>query len=62
MELFMNNLEITRTAEKLVMARGVSTVDYVAIKIREMEEIGNDGNQMYWENILEEVERLLFEA
>ncbi len=58
----MNNLEITRTAEKLVMARGVSTADYVAIKIREMEEIGDDGNQMYWENILEEVERLLFEA
>ena len=60
MELFMNNLEITRTAEKLVMARGVSTADYVAIKIREMEEIGDDVNQMYWENILEEVERLLF--
>ena len=58
----MNNLEITRTAERLVMARGVSTTDYVAIKIREMEEIGDDVNQMYWENILEEVERLLFEA
>ena len=58
----MNNLEITRTAESLVMARGESTVDYVAIKIKEMEEIGEDGKQMYWENILEEVERLLFEA
>ena len=62
MELFMNDLEITRTAERLVMARGVGTVDFVTMKIRVMEEIGDDGNQTYGENILKEVERILFEA
>ena len=58
----MNELEITRIAERLVMARGVSTSDFVAMKVKEMEEIGDDENQTYWENILKEVERLLFEA
>ena len=58
----MSDIEFTRTAERLVKTRGVSTADYVAMKIREMEEIGDDGNQTYWENILKEVERLLYEA
>ena len=60
MELFVNDLEIRRTAERLVKARGASTPDYVTMKIKEMEETGDEGNQTYWENILEEVRRLLY--
>ena len=62
MEMFVNDLEIMRTAERLVKTRGVSAADYVAMKIKGMEEIGDESNQTYWENILKEVERLLFEA
>ena len=58
----MNDLEIMRTAERLVKTRGVSAADYVTMKIKGMEEIGDEENQTYWENILKEVERLLYEA
>ncbi len=64
----MNNIEqvggseFFRVAEKLVKARRVDAAAYVEMKIKEMKEIDDEENQTYWENILKEVEKLLYEA
>ena len=58
----MSDLEYKRTAERLVKSRGVSALDYVATKVEEMEENGDEDNRVFWEEISKEVEKLLFEA
>ena len=67
--LFMSNndralddLEVSRVAERLVKSRGISATDYATMKIKVMEETGDKENQTYWEKILEKVEKLLYEA
>ena len=40
----------------------MSAAVYVEMKIKRMKEIDDKENQTYWENILKEVERLLYEA
>ena len=54
--------EFFRVAEMLVKARKMSAAVYVEMKIKRMKEIDDKENQTYWENILKEVERLLYEA
>ena len=58
----IGGLEFFRVAERLVKARGVSTAAFVEMKIQGMKEIDDEENQTYWENILKEVEKLLYEA
>ena len=58
----LDDLEVSRVAERLVKSRGISAADYAAMKINAMEETGDEENQKYWEKILEEVEKLLYEA
>ena len=58
----LDDLEVSRVAERLVKSRGISAADYAAMKIKAMEETGDEKNQTYWEKILEEVEKLLYEA
>ena len=54
--------EFFRVAERLVKARDLSAAAYVEMKIKGMKEIDDQENQSYWENILKEVEKLLYEA
>lgn len=54
-------VEISRAAERLVKTQKVGAAVYADMKIKEMEEIGDQENQTYWENILKEVEKLLYE-
>ncbi len=64
----MNNIEqvggseFFRVAEKLVKTRRVDAAAYVEMKIKAMKEFDDEENQTYWENILKEVEKLLYEA
>ena len=57
-----SDLEFYRAAERLVKTQKMGAAAYVEIKIKEMEEISDEENQTYWENILKEVEKLLYEA
>ncbi|MDA0305832.1 MAG: hypothetical protein O3B76_06040 [Proteobacteria bacterium] len=54
--------EFFRVAERLVKARGASAAAYVEMKIMGTKEIDDVENQTYWENILKEVEKLLYVA
>ena len=54
--------EFFRVAERLVKARNLGAAAYVEMKIKEMNEIDDKENQTYWENILKEVEKLIYEA
>ena len=58
----LDDLEVGRVAERLVKSRGISAADYATMKIKVMEETGDEENQTYWEKILEKVEKLLYEA
>ncbi len=58
----LGDLEFFRVAERLVKARTLGAAVYVEMKIKGMKEIDDQENQSYWENILKEVERLLYEA
>ncbi len=58
----LGDLEFFRVAERLVKARNLGAAVYVEMKIKGMKEIDDKENQTYWENILKEVERLLYEA
>jgi len=58
----LSGSEFFRVAERLVKTRGASTAAYVEMKIKGTKEIDDEENQTYWENILKEVERLLYEA
>lgn len=53
--------EFSRAAERLVKTRKMGAAAYAEIKVREMEDIGDAENKTYWENVLKEVENLLFE-
>ncbi len=55
-------LEFNRIAERLVKTQKVGAAAYVEVKIKGMQDIGDKENQTYWENILKEVEKLLYEA
>ncbi len=54
--------KFSRTAERLVKTRKIGAAAYVEMKIKGMELIGDEENQTYWENVLKEVEKLLYEA
>ncbi len=58
----LGDQEFSRAAERLVKTRKMSAAAYVEMKIKGMEEIGDEEYQTYWENVLKEVEKLLYEA
>ncbi len=58
----LGNQEFSRAAERLVKTRKMGAAAYVEMKIKGMELIGDEENQTYWENVLKEVEKLLYEA
>ncbi|MBC8338217.1 MAG: hypothetical protein H8E39_05960 [Alphaproteobacteria bacterium] len=56
------DVDLCCVAENIIKTQRVSAAVYVEMKIKEMEEIGDKENKTYWEKILEQVEKLLYEA
>jgi len=56
-----SNLEVVRAAERLVKTQGVGAAVYVDMKIKEMEDMDDKENQIYWQAILKEAEKLLYD-
>ena len=54
--------EILRNARRLVQARGDGALEYANKMAMEMEEMGDENNQAFWERIAAQVELLLYEV
>ena len=58
----LDGQEFFRVAERLVKTRKMNAAAYVERKIEVMEENGDEETQTYWENVLKQVERILYEV
>jgi hypothetical protein len=58
----LDGQEFFHVAERLVKTLKMSAAAYVERKIEVMEENGDEETQTYWENVLKQVERILYEV